>query len=524
MWAENGKIYEETDKMEEVDSSQYKNDTIKCYWKVIYMLVMLIIAALVVFFAIALVRTVLFTSKQIPVEPAIEIPVVEKAAEHLARAIQFKTVSYQETERFDKKEFLGLHDYLKETYPEVHSTLTREIVNEYSLLYTWNGKDLTLKPIVLMAHMDVVPTEPGTENDWLHPPFEGAIADKYIWGRGSMDIKSGILGILEAVEMLMKEGFKPDRTIYLAFGHDEEVGGRQGASKIASLLKSRGISAEYVLDEGGSVTEGIVPGVSVPVALVGIAEKGYVSLELTVESEGGHSSMPPKKTAIGVMAAAIQRLEDNQMRGAVKGTVKLMFEYLGPEMSITRRIVFSNLWLFGWLVERKLAALPEMNAAIRTTTAPVMVEGGTKENILPKKARAVINFRILPGDTVNKVVEHAQKTIDDSQVKITVVENPWDPSVVSSLESESFITVQKTIRQIFPKTVVAPYLVAGATDSRYYGTFTENVFKFAPLYVSKEDLKRIHGVNERISVGDYETCVRFYVQLIRNSACNLLHV
>lgn len=473
---------------------------------------------LIVVIGAVLVRTAQFTSKQIQVEPVTDTPVNEdEIAQRLSEAIQFKTVSYQDPAQFDREEFVKLHTYLEKTYPTAHAALAKEVINQ-SLLYTWKGSNPELNPILLMAHMDVVPVEPGTEKEWMYPAFSGEIKDGYIWGRGSMDIKSGVLGILEAVEHLLKEGITPTHTIYLAFGHDEEVGGPNGASQIAALLKSRNISLEYVLDEGGSVTEGIVPGVSAPVALVGIAEKGYVSLELVVETEGGHSSMPPQNTGIGILAEAIRNLENHQMPEGIQGVVKQMFEYTGPEMGFAKKMVFANLWLFGWLVKRQLRKSPQTRAMIRTTTAPTIVEGGTKENILPKKVRTVVNFRILPTDTIKKVVDHTRKAINDKQVKVHTTEQGWEPSVVSDIASPWFHTLEKTIRQVFPGTVVAPYLVSGATDSRHYAGLTKNVFKFVPLVVIPEDIKRVHGVNERIPVEGYKQYVTFYMQMIRNSA------
>ena len=482
------------------------------------MYVLAVIAVVVLLIAVILVRTLLFKSRQVEVDPVTDIPVNKEAAQHLGKAIQFETVSHQDPALFDKKEFLGLHDYLKKTFPRVHSELMREVVSEYSLLYTWKGTNPELKPMLLMAHLDVVPVEPGTEKEWVHPPFSGEIADKFIWGRGSMDIKCGVFGILEAVESLLNEGVTPARTVYLAFGHDEEVGGPNGASHISALLKSRNITLEFVLDEGGSITEGVILGVKPPVALVGVAEKGYVSLELIVETEGGHSSMPPRDTGIGIVSAAIRKLEKNQMPSRIEAVVRHMFERIGPEMSFIRRMAFANLWLFRGLVKQQLAQAPETNSMIRTTTAPTLIEGGAKENILPRKVTAVVNFRILPGDTIKAVIDHVRETINDTRVKTHTLKEGWEPSVVSDIKSSSFLALEKTIRQIFPDTMVAPYLVSGATDSRHYGVLTRNVFKFVPIVAKHEDLKRVHGVNERISLDNYEKGIQFYVQLLRNSA------
>jgi carboxypeptidase PM20D1 len=479
---------------------------------------MLYVIAVVIiggFILVLVARAVRFTSKQITVTPVTDIDIDEEAASRLGKALQFRTISYQDPAKFDKTEFSNLHKFLKEAFPTIHSVLTREVIADYSLLYTWQGRS-DLPPILLMAHMDVVPVEEGTEQTWVHPPFSGEIADGYIWGRGSMDIKCGVMGILEAVEHLLQNNFTPERTIYLAFGHDEEVGGPHGATSIASVLNQRGVKLEFVLDEGGVITQGIIPGVSAPVALVGIAEKGYISLELTVKSEGGHSSMPPKKSGIGVLSSAIQKLEKNRFPSRMQGVVTNLFEYTGPEMPFTKKLVFANLWLFKGLVKRQLAQAPKTNALIRTTTAPTIIKGGTKENILPKTVKGVVNFRILPGETTDSVTARVKQVINDSRVDITSLEQTWNPSPVSDVTSESFYMLQKTVRQIFPNVVVAPYLVTGATDSRHYAVLTNNVFKLVPYLVTPEDLKRVHGTNERLSVTDYEKLVKFFVQLIKN--------
>lgn len=469
--------------------------------------------------SVVLIRTMRFTSKQIKADPVSDIVINTKdAAEHLAHGLRFRTISHQDPAQFPGKEFLGFHNYLEQIFPKVHLTLTKEIVGEYSLLFTWKGREARLKPILFMAHMDVVPVEPGTEGDWTHSPFAGSIAEGYIWGRGAMDDKVGLLGILEALETLLGQGFQPKRTVYFAFGHDEEVGGKRGAARIASLLQSRGIELEYVLDEGLVITHGIIPGISAPVAMVGIAEKGYMSVELTVQSEGGHSSMPPQHTAIGILSTAIHKLEKHQLPGRIEGPVQQMFEYVGPEMPFAKRMVLANLWLFGWLVERQLAASPITNTMIRTTTAATMFEGGVKENVLPTQARAVVNFRIRPGNSISSVINHVHSTINDPRVKIRPLENIIsEPTVESNIGSQSFQILHRTIRQIFPEVVVTPSLLIAATDSRHYADLSNNIYRFIPQRVGPEDRPRFHGTNERISVKNYEQIVRFYIQLIRNS-------
>jgi carboxypeptidase PM20D1 len=468
---------------------------------------------------VALIRAINLTSKQIQVEPAVAVALDSQAmAERLAQALRFQTISHQDPAQFDAGKFVALHEYLERTFPRVHAALAKEAVADHSLIYTWRGQEEELKPFLLMAHTDVVPAEPETVRDWTYPPFEGRIAEGYIWGRGALDNKEAVLGILEAVETLLGEGFRPRRTIYLAFGHDEEVGGRGGAAQIAALLHSRGIELDYVLDEGLAITEGIAPNVAKPVALVGIAEKGYVSIELTVESEGGHPATPPEHTAIGLLSAAIHQLERHQLPARMEAPARQLFSHLAPEMSFAMRMVFANLWLLGGLVKRQLAASPATNALIRTTTAATMFEAGVKENILPGKARAVVNFRVLSGDSMASVIEHVRQTVDDPRVKIELLtELKSEPSFVSDSDSPSFRALVRTIRQVFPEVVVTPGLVLGATDSRHYAALSSNIYRFSPIWVRPEDLDRVHGTDERISVENYEQVVRFYIQLIRNS-------
>lgn len=483
-------------------------------------ILLVLITGFVLLASVLLINTLRFTSKQTQVAPVQPVSVDETSvAEHLAQALRSQTVSYQDAGKTKGEEFLALHQYLERTFPQTHALLMRETVGDYSLLYTWKGRNEKLKPILLMAHQDVVPIEPETEGSWEQPPFEGRIAGGYIWGRGAMDDKSGVLGILEAVEMLLVQGFQPERTIYLAFGHDEEAGGSQGALKFAELLRQRNVELEYVLDEGLVITDGIVPDITRPVALIGIAEKGFVSIELSVEVEGGHSSMPPPQTAIGILSTAINRLEKNPMPASIEGVEREMFNYLGPEMPFGKRMAIANLWLFKSLVERTLSASPSTNAAIRTTTAATIVEAGLKENVLPTKARAVLNFRILPGDSIERVISHVNETINDPRVKINRFgTTASEPSSISSANSMGFQLIQRTIRGLMPEAVVAPALMLGATDSRHYAKLTNNIYRFSPQRLRPDDVKRFHGVNERISVEDYARCVRFYYYLMRDSA------
>lgn len=456
-------------------------------------------------------------SRQVQVEPAGPVAIdADRAAAGLSEAIRFKTVSNQDPAQFDAGQFAGLQAFLAQRFPRVHRALTRVVINDYSLLYTWDGRDAG-KPIVLLAHLDVVPVEGGTESTWTQPPFSGAIADGYVWGRGALDDKGSAMAILEAVEYLLGAGFQPAGTVYLAFGHDEEVSGRRGAGIMSARLRERGVDAAFVLDEGGSILEGMVPGVAAPIASVCMGEKGYVSVELTANGNGGHSSMPPPHTSIGVVSAAIERLERNQMPPTIGPAVGNSFAFLGPEMAFGRRVIFANLWLFAPLVERQMATSPQTNAAIRTTTAPTIIDGGVKENILPASARAVVNFRILPGDTVKGVLEHVRGTVDDAAVEVRVLGTGDDPSPLSDPDAPAFADLAGVIRAVFPGTVVAPFLTLGATDARYYSQISPNVYRFVPMRMRPEDLARVHGTNERIAVNDYVAMIRFYIQLLKET-------
>jgi carboxypeptidase PM20D1 len=467
-------------------------------------------------------RATRFTSRQIPAPPY--APVVldtAGATARLAGALQFRTISYDESASPSGPsgtEFTRFHEYLRTRFPRLHARLKREITNGYSLLYTWQGSDTSLAPILLMAHQDVVPVE--AESTWTYPPFAGRVADGYAWGRGALDDKGNLMAILEAVERLVADGVTPRRTIYLAFGHDEEVGGRNGAARTAALLAARGVRLQYVLDEGGAITTGLVPGIASPVALVGIAEKGYVSLELTAHAQGGHSSMPPPAgTAIGILGEALTELEEDQMPRRISGATAAMLDYIGPEMAFSRRVALGNRWLLSGVIVSQFGATPSGNAMLRTTTAPTILSAGVKDNVLPSSARAVVNFRILPGDSIAGVVAHATEAIDDPRVTIRVIpESAVEPSPVSPDSSESFLAMERTLRQVAPGVIVTPWLVVGGTDSRHFDKLTANVYRSGALALTSADLERIHGTNERVAISDYARNIAFYIQLIRNSA------
>lgn len=474
---------------------------------------------LVVLFAVILVRTLRFATRPGPVPPAAAIAVDnDEAARRLALALRFRTVSQEDPDQFAGDAFQALHAWLAETFPRVHASLQKEMVGGFGLIFTWPGSEAALRPVLLMAHQDVVPVSPETEADWTHPPFAGEIAEGHVWGRGALDDKSSLMGILEAVEALLAAGFQPRRTLYLAFGQDEEIGGTQGAARIAGLLRSRQVRLEYILDEGGFVAEGLIPGFAAPAALVGIAEKGYLTLELSVAGEGGHSSMPELQTTIGILSRALVRLEENPFPADLSFS-RLFFARIGSGMPFPKRLALANLWLFAPWVERMLRRSAEMNAGIRTTCAPTLLSAGVKENVLPVRATAVVNFRVMPGEKTAEVIERVRKVVADSRVEIRAREIRSEPSPVSDIRAASYVMLERTIRQIAAEKelLVAPYLVIGATDCRYYNDLCDNIYRFSFIRVGPEDLKRVHGTDERISVEGYAQLVRFYAQLLHNT-------
>lgn len=452
--------------------------------------------------------------------PKLEVSIdIDGASQRLAEIVQVRTISYSVDAPVEKDAFLELHAYIQAGFPKIDALLKREVISDFSLLYQWAGSDPDLQPILLTAHLDVVPIEPGTETQWTYPPFSGAVKDGYIWGRGTLDMKVSVGGILEAVELLLNQGFSPKRTIYLAFSHDEELGGPNGTLGIVHTLQERGIELLYTLDEGMPITHGIVPGIERPVALIGTAEKGRVSLELTARAEGGHSSLPPLSTPVGEIGQALNLLETNQMPRRLQRPTTEMFAGLASEMPLSQRAALANMWLSKGYLLSFLEKSPAGNASIRTTTAPTIIQGGFKPNVLPTDVRAVVDFRILPGDTVESVVDHVQSTISNDDIVIRQIGNKAsDASRVSDSTNESFGSIARTIQQIFPDVVVAPGLVIGRTDSRHYSEISVDNYRFLPMRLKSEDLGRIHGIDERIAVANYEEIIRFYTQLLWNSS------
>lgn len=481
----------------------------------VLLLVVLAAAGYVAYLAVGASR---LASRQPPAERVALLDTLPGAVERLAGAVRIPTVSTGDTSAAavarNDSAFAALHAYLQRSFPRVHATLRREAAGRHAVLYTWDGTDAALPPLVLMGHLDVVPVESATVARWTHPPFGGDVADGFVWGRGTMDDKGAAVAELEAIETLLAQGHRPRRTVHVALGDDEEVTGT-GAPAIVALFRQRGVRPALVVDEGGAVTRGLVPGVSRPVALVGAAEKGYASVEIVVRGTGGHSSQPPRHTAAGRLAEIVTRLEAHPFPARTGGASSLLFDQLAPDMSLGYRTLFANRRVFGPLLTRVLAASPTTDATQRTTTAVTMLEASPKDNVLPTRARAVVNFRLMPGDRVADVVAHVRDAVADTAVAVRVL-SAVEASPVSSVRSPEWAQLARTVRQVWPDALVSPYLVVGATDARHWSGASDNVYRFAPMTATAADLARMHGTNERLAVADYAAAVRFYAQLVRN--------
>ena len=453
------------------------------------------------------------TSRQVQVEALTAPEINARALQHFQQAVGFKTVSNGDPALFDSTQFLAFHKFLEATYPNFHRKLTREVLEGYSLLYKWEGKNQALKPVVLMAHQDVVPIEEATQSMWTVDPFGGEVKDGFIWGRGTVDDKLNLISMVEAAEKLLSEDFQPERTIYFSFGHDEEIGGR-GARAAAALLQSRNIEAEFVLDEGGIITLNKMPGITKPLALVGTSEKGFLSLVLTVEEAGGHSSMPAEETSIDILAKALVKLRSQPFPSILTGSTLEGTEFLGPEMPFFKKMAFANQWLFKGLIISNYEKMPQSAAMIRTTMVPTIIDAGVKDNVVPTVATAIVNLRLLPGDTSEKVIEEVKRKIGDDRVKVKN-KNAFfsEATSVTSAESSGYKKIDESIKKSLSQTITVPFLMIGATDSRYFGDVSSSIIKFSPMI----DPIGFHGIDERVSLESYKTALWFYEQLMRNT-------
>uniref|UniRef100_A0A3Q3G0C4 Peptidase M20 domain containing 1, tandem duplicate 1 n=1 Tax=Labrus bergylta TaxID=56723 RepID=A0A3Q3G0C4_9LABR len=441
----------------------------------------------------------------------------EELLANFKEAIRIPTVSFSETEGNTTalREFDTL---LRKAFPTVFSSslVHHELVANYSHLFWVQGSNPDLVPYLLLAHIDVVPA---SESDgWEAPPFSAKEIDGFIYGRGTIDDKSPVMGILQSLEYLLIKGYAPRRGFYIGLGHDEEVGGYKGAVSIVRLMKQRNVQLSFVMDEGLAILDGVISGLDGPAALIGISEKGSATVKLSVSMAPGHSSMPPRETSIGILAAAVKRLEENPMprlfgHGPERGT----FEHLAHKFKLPMKFIMSNFWLFSPLLGRVLEKKSDTNAFVRTTTAVTIFKSGVKVNVIPSLAEAYVNLRIHSAQTLQEVLDLIQSTVGDERVKMELVDG-FDPLPVSSSDEKSFgfQIIKKTVLDMFPSVTVAPGICIGNTDSRHFKDLTNDIYRFAPIWFKPGDAQRFHGINERISKKNYEELVVFYFNLIQN--------
>jgi carboxypeptidase PM20D1 len=475
--------------------------------------VILILAGLVVIRAIQAAAPEA-SANETPQPPGADSNIV---AAHLAQAIKFETVSYGDgvKEKERNAAIMRFREWMDATYPYIFEAAPQELIGE-SLLFTWRGTNPNLAPVLLMAHMDVVPVVPGTEKDWAHAPFSGDIADGFVWGRGAIDNKSAVIAILEAGERIAQSGYQPTRTIMFAFGQDEEVGGAGGNGEIAKALKERGVRLAWVLDEGSPILNMPYPGLRKPMAMVGVGEKGYLTLELIAHGTGGHSARPTKDLALARLATAINKVVGTPFVSDLDEIQQAKLSLLTPLVPFTDRLALANLWLLKPLVIGNLSAEPMTAAVLHTTISPTMLEAGVKDNVIPPVARAKINFRPHQRDSIESVVAHVKAAIGDPRVDIVEgTEFRHEASKLVASGDPAYVYITRKIRESFA-VPVAPELMTGATDSTHYLDIADAILRFRPFPAEPDDLIRVHGTNERIAVESLGAAVGFYMRLMRD--------
>ncbi len=471
----------------------------------------IIFIGLAAFIAVLIIRTLRFVPAPLPEIQVEEVSVNEaKIVADMRDMIRCKTVSSINKEEVDWEEFEKFRNLLKERFPLVHGAFTLERVGETGLLYFLKGKS-SAAPSVLMAHYDVVPVE---EAAWEKPPFDACLEDGIIWGRGTLDTKGTFCGIMEALEQVLAEGYAPANDLYLSFSGEEEVSG-ESCPQIVSVLESRGIHPAFVLDEGGAVVENVFPGVKCPCAVVGIAEKVGMNVELTMESEGGHASTPPAHTILGKLSAAVVAIENHPFPAHFTKPVAEMFDVLGRHSTFGMRLIFANLWCFLPILKVvcKVAG-GELNALMRTTVAVTKMQGSDAFNVLPPAASVGMNLRLNAEDTPDSAVAYLQKVIKNDKIKVSV-QHAMEPSGCSDTHCAQWDLLSDAIRSTWTDAVVSPYLMLACSDSRHYSRISNNVYKFSAMALSKKERGMIHGHNEQVPVETLLKTVQFYLRLLK---------
>lgn len=466
------------------------------------------------------VKAALFKPEKVEVPPMEDEKVdLNRFRKNLSDAIKFKTIADKEAANTDWAVFDAFHDFLKERYPLMHEKLELTVIARGSLVFRWKGTRSDLDPIALLSHQDVVPISEGTLDDWKHDPFEGVDDGEFIWGRGALDMKNHLIGVLESVETLLSEGFVPERDVYILLGHNEEVmcaTSENGATCICNYLKEKGVHLDAIIDEGGAILPVEVKGViNKHLAGIGVAEKGYADVEVAVTAKGGHSSQAPNHTAIGHLADVIKDIENHQFKAKMSPMMRELFDKIGRNCTYSARLVTCNLKLLEPALTKAMSFIPPAASMLRTTFGVTMASGSPQANVLPQRASVTVNFRMFPGQTVDDVLEHLHKVIKNKKVEINLLPGWKNPSAVSPTDTRSFKVIEKICHSMDDKAVVAPYLVMGGTDACHYQAVCENIYRYSPFLVSTSLLLTTHGTNERIPVSVMKDAVKFFKRYIR---------
>jgi len=498
---------------------------------------------LILFILFLVIRTVTYkfgeTENKVNAETIVITP-SEKALRRFAGGIRIPTVSTEVYEDTNFKPFDDFKIYLNKVYPEVYKVMETDTINKYGLVFHWKGKNKDLKPILFLSHYDVVPIDgynPSNEtsNDtifniedshlppieaisekWDYPPFSGAVANGRIYGRGTLDMKCMLFSLMEGADELIAEGFQPERDIWFAFGHDEEVGGRQGAIKIAEYFKEKGLNFDAIYDEGGIVAApgSAIESIKKPIGLVGTSEKGFLTLRLNIKGLGGHSSMPPAKGSLVYAAEIIEKLNSNQMPAYITTPVASFLDNIGGEMNFTSRMAIANRWLLESLLINTFEKSPASNAIVRTTTAVTMAKGSDAANVMATEAEVTVNFRILPGESVADVVRHVEKICEGYDVEINIV-SQREPSNISSENVRGFEIIKEKVAQIYPDAIVTAYVTIGGTDAYKYQMVSDNIYRLLPINLNVYEQRTMHNTNEHITFENFGRMLWYFKELMK---------
>ena len=471
----------------------------------------LILGIVLIFLTVVTLRTIRFKPKP---QPALSDETItfdkDAAVDALAQLVRCKTISYNDPTLEDDREFEKLISLLPSLYPRVFDVCSVRQLPDRALLLRWPGKHHG-DPAVMMAHYDVVPVN---EENWDKPPFAGIIEDGVLWGRGTLDTKVTFNGIFSAANYLISKGFQPENDIYFAFSGGEEVNGK-GAPNIVQYFIDHHIQPAIVVDEGGAVVENVFPGVKNPCGLIGIAEKGMMNVQYRTRSSGGHASAPKPHTPVGVLSAACKRVEDHPFKSHIQGPAAEMFDTLGRYSTLLYRVIFANMWCFGWVLDiLAKTSGGEMNALMRTTVAFTQMEGSSARNVIPPEARMVSNIRLNPSDSVDSALEYLRKTVNDPNVDVSVLES-FEPSPISEIDCPAWDKVAAAVAETWRGCVVSPYLMVQCSDSRHYGRLSNHVYRFSAMDLTAEERATIHGNNERIRLDTVAKAVEFYIRLMK---------